>query len=86
MPKKTCTGIEFIGGPFDGHVEALVRSPEELPELLVTHVNQNVFRLFEGADPVSCRCPTSVVFYRRQQTDDGWVFRFGGAVAPRELK
>ena len=86
MSKPLPASIEFINGPFDGHVELVSSSVERLPGSIVCYVSENVFRLFEGL----CRLPssafTSVAVYQREDRGDRTTYRFAGAIAPEAMK
>ena len=85
MSQKSQNIIEFVNGPFDGHLEILSTRAAELPETLVCYISENVFRLMNGETQRSRYSITSVAFYRRARRSTGWVYSFAGAVAPDQI-
>ncbi len=76
--------IEFIGGPFDGHIESIA-DDDEMPPELWWMVNANVFWLLDGK-PHGLRQPiTSVALYNIQTRADENRYVFLGAVSLDEL-
>jgi hypothetical protein len=84
MVRESPVWIEFINGPFDGHLE-LVPS-RSLPENIVCFVSENVFRMLEGRPRLSKSRFTSVAVYQRQSRSERMVYCFAGAVAPQAIR
>ncbi len=78
--------IEFIGGPFDGHIEQVSSDYEQLPADLLCLVNENVFRLIGGQEPLPDRSFTSVAIYQRQPSNGRCVYLFIEALATQKIK
>ena len=55
--------IEFIGGPFDGHMQTIFAPPASYKSTLALPVNENVFRMLEGKDAGPARLSPTVALY-----------------------
>jgi hypothetical protein len=55
--------IEFIGGPFDGHSQAVHALPASYRSTLALPVNENVFRMLEGRETGPARLSPTVALY-----------------------
>ena len=77
--------IEFVGGPFDGHMET--RSIDETwPSNIVWLVSDNVFRLLRGESHQLDAPITSVAVYQWVQRETGWQYVFAAAMSPESLR
>lgn len=76
------TTVEFVGGPFDGHVESYSDSTRKPPEFLLFCITENAFRFIHGRKPKHNPTPTSIAIYGRYRRGDRWVYDFLQAVAP----
>lgn len=83
MPQET---IEYIHGPFDGHIESVADCCEAMPEELLCMVNENVFRLMCRRRPEPHIALTSIAIYERTQRNGTWVYLFVGALATGNLR
>ena len=64
--------IEFIGGPFDGHTQAVYALPPSYRSTLALPVNENVFRMLEGKETgPACLSPTVALYELFDQPLDG---------------
>ena len=64
--------IEFIGGPFDGHTQAVYALPPSYRSTLALPVNENVFRMLEGKETgPACLSPTVALYELFDQPVDG---------------
>ena len=78
--------VEFIGGPFDGHVHLASFPPDELAPIASLPVNDNMFRMLDNKTP-GAKCPaTSVAIYELEAEQGEWRYRFCGATSAREFE
>jgi hypothetical protein len=88
MSQKALRAVEFIGGPFDGHVEWLsaktgeLARTGELPEHVLCYISENAFRQLHGQDATSAFSVTSVAIYALLLHGADWAYFFVKAVAP----
>jgi hypothetical protein len=75
MMKTTTIAIEFIGGPFDGHMQSVSATPDELLPSVALPVNENVLRMLDGQARGPARPTRTVAFYELQH-DNGWRYCF----------
>ena len=73
-------GIEFIGGPYDGHKEPCLTQTAHLPADVVWCVCEDAFRILEGEDSQPGGSTTSVALYRLAVTNGAPLYRFAGAI------
>jgi hypothetical protein len=74
--------IEFVGGPFDGHVQPLSLETRSLVAVALLPVSRTVFGWLEGkSTPVGTRV-TSVAVYRLEVEDGHVRYRFRRALPP----
>jgi hypothetical protein len=85
MAQPLFSVVEFVGGPFDGHVELFCGPAERLPEDMIWFVSQNVFRILQGQAEGPKAPVTSIAFYGRSEQEGIWRYCFHGAISPREL-
>jgi hypothetical protein len=79
--------VEFVGGPFDGHVYMASFPPEELANMTYLPVNHNMFLMLEGRTPGPKAPATSVAVYELEGQDSGdWRYCFLGAMAANDVK
>ncbi|MCA9264161.1 MAG: hypothetical protein KDA60_09955 [Planctomycetales bacterium] len=75
--------VEFIGGPFDGHVESFP-SHNEVPSDLIWFVSRGAYHRLDGE---SSEAPpghiTSAAFYERFRYFGDWYYVFLGAFEPQ---
>ena len=74
MPMKPGDSIEFIDGPYDGHVEPLAMPAAELPFQISCCGSEDTFRLLHGQSRIHEREITSFAIYVRNRRGDRWVF------------
>jgi hypothetical protein len=77
--------IQFVGGPFDGHVELFPDPAELLPQDLMWFVCANVFHILEGKSERPKQPITSIAVYERMRRQGMWRYDFVGALSPKEL-
>ena len=81
--------IEFVGGPYDGHVETYHTCARLLPSEVTWLVNADAFRVLHGGDHDSSADPrqslTSVAFYARETASGTYRYRFVGAISIKQL-
>jgi cobyrinic acid a,c-diamide synthase len=81
---RSCV-IEFVGGPFDGHVQYVSLQPSELMELVTLPVNENVLRLVNG-EPIGQRAAaTSLATYERDLDLQSPRYYFLGSIPADQL-
>ncbi len=73
---RNCYNIEFIGGPYDGHVETSDCRPIHLAVDVVFLVCENALRLLNGTEPRPGRSRTSVALYELQQINGNLRHQF----------
>ena len=78
--------IEFIGGPFDGHLQDISLAPGELAEMVLLPVNENMLRMVQGQHRGPKAVPTSVAMYSLEQHEGRWRYRYGWAASPDALQ
>lgn len=78
------TIIEFVHGPFDGHIEMVGIPMHALPIRLACCVSDNVFRLIAGQSQLPKSQVTSIVRYQRQRRGDKCIYFFAEATSPTE--
>ena len=77
--------IEFIGGPYDGHMEPRFTWPAHLPADVVWLVCEDAFRLLHGNDHRPCGSLTSVALYELEVGSGRSRYRFLRAISVKEL-
>lgn len=77
--------IEFIGGPFDGHVELFPTPAEQLPQDLMWFVCADVFHVLDGKNECAKQPITSIAVYERKWRRGTWCYLFVGAMSPKQL-
>lgn len=78
--------IEFLGGPFDGHVASYSGAADQLPEDVLAPVSENMFRVLNGRMPEDGWPVTSMVIYERQLRGARWYYVLVGAVSPAQVR
>ena len=76
--QRTELSIEFIGGPFDGHRQTVIAPLHGAGGRLALPVNENVFRMLEGAVVGPARRTPTVAVYELHR-DDECQYRFVGS-------
>ncbi len=78
--------IEFVGGPFDGHVQSCLMSPSQLPTNVIWFVCEDGLRLTSGVGdgPAKRRAFTSVALYGLDRETGTDRYRFAGAISAKE--
>jgi hypothetical protein len=77
--------IEYLYGPFDGHVEYTRTQCDEFPKELLCLVNENAFRLIENQMPVPHVACNSIAIYERVKRNKSWFYLFRGAIPTKEI-
>lgn len=81
--------VEFIGGPYDGHVETYHTCARLLPSEVTWLVSADAFRLLHGVDHDLCTEPrqslSSVALYARESASVTYRYRFVGAISVKQL-
>ncbi len=83
---RQTTGVEFVGGPFDGHFQSLCLAADELLELVAIPVNGNLVRMLVESNGVGREPPTSIAVYEREKVGSPTRYRFLGATTPSEVQ
>ncbi len=81
---RNCYNIEFIGGPYDGHVETSDCHPIHLAVDVVFLVCDNALRLLNGTEPLPGRSLTSIALYELQHRNGTARYRFVGAIPAKD--
>jgi hypothetical protein len=77
--------IEFIGGPFDGHVQSVSLPPRELIDVVALPVNSNVLHMVNG-EPVGEKSPaSSIAVYERDSATAPPRYRYVGATRAEQF-
>lgn len=75
--------LDFVGGPFDGHRQAMDTGDWELRDMVAFPVNENVLRLLAG-EPTRPQQPVrSMAVYRLRPGEA--CYEFVGAWAPSDF-
>ena len=81
--------IEFVGGPYDGHVETYYTCARLLPSEVTWLVGADAFRVLLGGGHDSNTDPrqslTSVALYARETANETFRYRFVGAISIKQL-
>lgn len=81
--------IDFVGGPYDGHVETYHTSARLLPKEVTWRVGADVLRrLHDGAHDSNSdphQSVTSVALYARETAGETYRYRFVGAISIKQL-
>jgi hypothetical protein len=78
--------VEFVGGPFDGHVQAFPKAPENLVRTVAFPINANTLPVLNGESPGPRAPTTSVAFYELCETNGVWWYHFLGSKSPQEWR
>lgn len=79
------TQVQFIGGPYDGHIQNFVVPTERLFRKMAVPVNSNVFCALSGM-PRGPEAPaTSVAIYELCEFDGDWRYEFAESRLAEEL-
>lgn len=73
--------VEFIGGPFDGHRQALSLPADALAETVALPVSRNIFQLLAGLPNGPTAIATSVAIYELEVINDRRRYYFLGATS-----
>ena len=63
--------VEFIGGPYDGHLQKLSCSPSQLAWITGLPVTHNLLRAVAGEPADGDNHVTSIAVYQLYEDDDG---------------
>ncbi|QEF97362.1 hypothetical protein Mal15_14020 [Stieleria maiorica] len=81
--------IDFIGGPYDGHVETYHTRARLLPKELTWRVGADALRRLKDAghdsNSDSHQSVTSVALYARETTGDTYRYRFVATISIKQL-
>ncbi len=81
--------IEFVGGPYDGHVESYHTRARLLPREVTWRVDADVIRTLHDIGQESDSDPhqsiTSVAIYARETANETYRYRFVGAISIKQL-
>lgn len=75
--------VEFVGGPYDGHKDALGACPPA--DRLAWLVYRDVFRLFDGMKDKGRGTITSAAIYELEVADGLFYYQFIHAISFNEL-
>ena len=78
--------IEFIGGPYDGHRQTCVMSPNQLPSDVICLVCDDGLRLIGGGVPERRGACTSVALYGIDWSTGTARYRFAGAISAKDFR
>lgn len=70
--------LEFMGGPFDGHRQAIAAKLDELVPTVALPVNDNVFRMLDGKLRGPAVPSPTVALYELRSEACGWRYHFLG--------
>ncbi|HVX64808.1 MAG TPA: hypothetical protein VHC19_29590 [Pirellulales bacterium] len=73
--------VEFIGGPFDGHRQALSIPADSLADTVALPVSRNIFQLLAGQPNAPMAPATSVAIYELEVINDRRRYYFLGATS-----
>lgn len=74
--------IEFVGGPFDGHIRDVWVSPEELQAFVSLPVSVRAVRSAENKHPPAEPRATSIAHYELLNQAGAWRYQFLGSSRP----
>jgi hypothetical protein len=83
--RNRCSAIEFIGGPYDGHVLQCLTQPVHLPANVVWLVCEDAFRMLDGKESCPRGSITSVAIYELEITNTVIRYRFARAISVNKL-
>lgn len=78
--------VEFVGGPFDGHRQAIGRPSDGEQEVVAIPVNENVFRMLAGRPRLSRLEPTSVAVYELRRHRGEYRYYFMVSESPNAFE
>jgi hypothetical protein len=78
--------IEFMGGPYDGHVQKVLLEATELAAVALLPVSRTVYAWLEGHPHPPQTRVTSVAVYEFDATGDGCRYRFARALDPAQTE
>ena len=82
---KNNRAIEFIDGPYDGHVLQCLMQPVHLPADVVWLVCDDAFRMLDGKESCPRGSITSVAVYALEMTNPVVRYRFARAISLSKL-
>jgi hypothetical protein len=82
---KRGTEVNFIGGPYDGHIQTFVVPSDRLFRKMAVPVNRNVFRALAGIPRGPEEPATSVAIYELEEQNGQLQYRFSEARRAKEL-
>jgi hypothetical protein len=74
--------VEFLGGPFDGHVYVPPSPSQRLTRYAALPVNESLVNVTSGLDGRGQIGATSIAIYVLESTRRGWRYRFQWAAPP----
>ena len=78
--------IEFIGGPYDGHRQTCLMSPNQLPSDVICLVCDDGLRLIGGGVHEQRGTFTSVALYEIDWATGTARYRFAGAIPAKDFR
>jgi hypothetical protein len=78
--------VEFVGGPFDGHLQAFPCAPEGRVKTCAFPINANTLPVLTGEPPGPKAPITSVAYYELCVTSGVWWYHFLGSKSPEEWR
>ena len=77
--------VEFLGGPLDGHRQAMHR--EQRHTVIAIPINPNVFRLLSGRQRTRRKSPaSSVAIYQLKNSAGVYRYHFVETKSPRDVE
>jgi hypothetical protein len=74
--------VQFLGGPFDGHVQAVRLPRGSLAKLVALPVSREIFQMLSGNRPAPHTPVTSEALYQLDATAHEPCYRFVRSVTP----
>jgi hypothetical protein len=74
--------VQFLGGPFDGHVQAVRLPPNCLAKLVALPVSREIFQMLAGQRPAPRTPVTSEALYQLEEMGSQPCYRFLKSIAP----
>ena len=81
FPEHLCR-VEFIGGPFDGHVQNVRLAPHRLASIVALPVSEEIFQMLAGGPSDPHTPVTSEALYELDSAANRPCYRFLRSVAP----
>lgn len=77
--------VEFVGGPFDGHVY-VGAGARQIAEYVAVPVNARTLSLLDGKGEGKKGAASSVAVYQLQRTGNGWRYLFVAVAPPQDFQ